>query len=1140
MSRPASKLLCLLLCCALTGFGCPLGASAQPEARGIPFLLCDTAAGWGLSCGTLTTDLEEYTEAPASLRYTVDLTGRDIFVIQCVADQPVDASHCTHFEMDLYLDDPALLASGSGQMELTSSGKSDVAELCYNTGYLGRLDLQQGWNHLVLPLDAGDLNSQTEEEFDPSHVNFFRFYLAGLTLTGERTLRLDNMFFTDGQGGSLPLPDPDGYVPPSSPPAADETRYGDVTLDETVDAADALLILQYTVELRTLANSVLQRADVDHSGRVDASDALCVLQHTVNLIDSFAIEKGIAGAEQTEVGLRRPHLVHTVYPTEEAVVAVTDVVAWGARGDGVTDDSLAFRKALAYAEGLGGGTVFVPVGKYVLRSNLAIPNGVTLKGDSPKVDSSQKAEGSILLAYEGRDREDGPAFLSMYSASGVENLSIYYPEQTMGDIRPYPWTIEMMELYGICVQNVRLVNSYRGIKLGEQANALQNIRGVVGTVLKLGLFIDQNVDICRLQNITFTPECWSSSGLSDTTDRAAMEEYVRSSSTGFKIEQVDWTYLTGITVRGSAVGIHTSQSTKRENGGSPNGQMYDICLENCETGFLAEYINSIGMMLTKGKITGKNPVVLPDGFESSLSLRDVVIESEGDYGVYCGGEGAVTLSRCSIVMNAASPKAAVSCKKGRASLLETSFSGEGSQVEAAAGSGGITLVNCGEEPRVSGNADLVRSYQDPTLAVPGIPDALDESIAALDDVCVKPVGDGFVCVSEAPYLVTPSRETDCADALQKAIDDLASRGGGVVYVPAGIYRLDQAITVRTGVELRGSSDAPQHTHASSTTFYTDFARGGEETAPALITLEGRAGVNGFKVMYPDQGTGPDDIVPYAYTIRGEGVNCYVLNVNLINSYLGVDFDTVRCDGHVINGLTGAPLRHGVAVGGGSAHGVVRDVQFNPHYYGDSWIYGVKNVTIDSVFSYQMKHAETFVVRDTKDEFMFNNFVFGALSGLALKDEADVLVLGHGTDGGNQSLTASGRPKKPVTLVNSQLVVTGAYGDIMIYINLAEDFTGELNLVQTNMWGSPNQAVSIPSGTVRLSQGAISRNGVMGVVNEGGSVSVSGMEFKQLDALYDLLLDEQAVAGEAFGNLYASDGGRGRIEDLPGILRGTDY
>jgi hypothetical protein len=51
----------------------------------------------------------------------------------------------------------------------------------------------------------------------------------------------------------------------------------------------------------------------------------------------------------------------------------------GAKGDGKTDDTLAFQKALDQA-GEKGGIVLVPQGQYRLNGIISVPEGVTLEG----------------------------------------------------------------------------------------------------------------------------------------------------------------------------------------------------------------------------------------------------------------------------------------------------------------------------------------------------------------------------------------------------------------------------------------------------------------------------------------------------------------------------------------------------------------------------------------------------------------------------------------------------------------------------------------------------------------------------------------------------------------------------------------
>ena len=71
---------------------------------------------------------------------------------------------------------------------------------------------------------------------------------------------------------------------------------GDVDNNKEVDASDALIALQYSVQLRDLNRAENRAADVNGDGLIDASDALLILQKSVNLISTFAVDN-------TEVGV---------------------------------------------------------------------------------------------------------------------------------------------------------------------------------------------------------------------------------------------------------------------------------------------------------------------------------------------------------------------------------------------------------------------------------------------------------------------------------------------------------------------------------------------------------------------------------------------------------------------------------------------------------------------------------------------------------------------------------------------------------------------------------------------------------------------------------------------------------------------
>ena len=85
----------------------------------------------------------------------------------------------------------------------------------------------------------------------------------------------------------------------------------------------------------------------------------------------------------------------------------SSVLDFGAKGDGKTDDTGAFQKALNKAGNEGGGVVFAPRGNYMFAGHLTVPNAVTLKGIWESVPSHV----GIRNAGAPKPTDDGTTFL---------------------------------------------------------------------------------------------------------------------------------------------------------------------------------------------------------------------------------------------------------------------------------------------------------------------------------------------------------------------------------------------------------------------------------------------------------------------------------------------------------------------------------------------------------------------------------------------------------------------------------------------------------------------------------------------------------------------------------------------------------
>ncbi len=146
-----------------------------------------------------------------------------------------------------------------------------------------------------------------------------------------------------------------------------------------------------------------------------------------------------------------------------------NVLDFGAVADGNTDNTQAFQAALdrAAEKGL---TISIPAGQYRFDGVLTIPDGVALKGVGEGPIAARLDKGTLLLAYAGRDAENSPPFITLQNNGTLKGLSIYYPQQVVEDIRPYPYTVQVRG--SRCnIIDVTMVNSYNGIDCGSAATA---------------------------------------------------------------------------------------------------------------------------------------------------------------------------------------------------------------------------------------------------------------------------------------------------------------------------------------------------------------------------------------------------------------------------------------------------------------------------------------------------------------------------------------------------------------------------------------------------------------------------------------------------------------------------------------------
>jgi hypothetical protein len=221
-----------------------------------------------------------------------------------------------------------------------------------------------------------------------------------------------------------------------------------------------------------------------------------------------------------------------------------NVLDQGAKGDGTTDDTAAFQKALDAAAKAGGVEVYAPPGRYRFKGSLNVPPAVSLVGSFRTVASHSfhgnvaagvpkpGDDGTTLLVTGGAGSESGPTFLTLNTNSVLQGVTIFYPEQDFNTRpKPYPWTIAMRG-NNPAILDTELLNPYSAIDTVTSVRHL--IRGVHGQPLRRGILVDQVYDIGRIENVHWNP-WWC---MSDP-----IMKFMREEGEGFILGKTDWEYM---------------------------------------------------------------------------------------------------------------------------------------------------------------------------------------------------------------------------------------------------------------------------------------------------------------------------------------------------------------------------------------------------------------------------------------------------------------------------------------------------------------------------------------------------------------------------------------------------------------------
>lgn len=654
------------------------------------------------------------------------------------------------------------------------------------------------------------------------------------------------------------------------------------------------------------------------------------LRVTMTGADSFIVRE--LQLRLTPVVTPKPRLIDTEHPTEDGVIADFDATAYGADRTGRKDSTKAIQQAIYACQDAGGGTIWLPAGKYKVTDTIEVHAFCTLRGDRRDPDQrshdrrGQADYGTTVIA-DLKPGNDGPSLFRIGGSAGVLGVTTYYPNQNATNPVPYGYTFEVPggawignENYMMAtVADITMLNSYRGIGISTLPNDRGNapssgqvhesttIRNIRGTALFEGARAYNGADVGTWENVVFSNAYWAAAPRAfQPPSRAALDTWTRANGTGLALGDLEWDQFHKIALSDYRTGIHIVRGQRAQFTGS----FHQLDIRRTDVGVLVDEMDSRwGWQVAGGRIEG-------------------------------------------------SQQAIDNNSQGYVKLTEVALSG---------GLDGVIHQMPGKAP----------SYTQRALPKPA----------------------QRLYVAAAPHGIGYLPAADATAAVQKVLDK-AGKSGGIVYLPAGWYRISTHLRVPANVELRGASAVPNRDQggASYGTVLHAFEGRNQADGTPLITLGKSSGLRGLRVFYPENNPGSaDGVVPYPYAVRGHSGSNYVINSGFPNTWNGID---LRGDHTVVRKVAGAFFDHAIRLGAGrdariegvlsNGNAVTRTGYQQPYWMDEGRIF---ELVIDK---YMRKTAKIVTVDGATGVHLLNVFAYGFHDGLVV-NSGQVQAINLGTD-----------------------------------------------------------------------------------------------------------------------------------------------
>jgi hypothetical protein len=271
-------------------------------------------------------------------------------------------------------------------------------------------------------------------------------------------------------------------------------------------------------------------------------------------------------------------IIQPQFPTDDVIISDIDaVVDRGVDNSGVAFVSDQINQLLSECESQGGGTVWLRSGVYKLNHAIRIPPFCSLRGDwnDPKSGTTAtQGFGTVLIAVTSPSDASywtSNPVITIGGSAGINGVTIYYSGQSLANVLPYYYTIEVPGGGGAgmymasSVERVTLLNAYSGIAISQTSatHELATVRQIRGTVLSNGLYSTNSADVDVYEDISFDNTYWlqAGTGFSPPT-AAALNAYTRQNVTAYLLGNLEMAQFVKVSASDCHTGIRTFQGTR--------------------------------------------------------------------------------------------------------------------------------------------------------------------------------------------------------------------------------------------------------------------------------------------------------------------------------------------------------------------------------------------------------------------------------------------------------------------------------------------------------------------------------------------------------------------------------------------------